>query len=147
MYSCKKCGSENTIKRGIVRGKQRYSCKDCNYFFVIGDDRTSPKMPAMKALCVLFYSLGKASYNMLGKLLGRDRSLIYRWIREAGLNMAEPEINGEITEIEFDEMWHFIQKKMTNFGSSKPLTVAQGELLPGFSVAVILQRLDNSITR
>ena len=111
MYACKNCQSEKVVKNGIIRQKQRYKCKECGYNFVVGDDRTSPKMPAMKALCVLFYCLGKASYNMLGKLLGRDRSLIYRWIREAGLNMTEPEINGEITEIEFDEMWHFIQKK------------------------------------
>ena len=146
MCVCKNCGSENAIKRGIVRGKQRYSCKECGCFFVIGDARTFPKMPALKALCVLLYALSKGSYNMLGKLLDRNRSLIYRWLREAGMNMAEPKINGDITEIEFDEMWHFIQKKKRNFGSSKPLTVVQGELSPGFSVIVMLQRLDGSIT-
>ncbi|MDR2700714.1 MAG: hypothetical protein LBC12_08000 [Nitrososphaerota archaeon] len=43
----------------------------------------------MKALCVLFYALDK-SYGMLGKIVGRDRVLIYRWIREAELNTEEP---------------------------------------------------------
>ena len=146
MIECKNCKSERVVKSGCVRNKQRHKCKDCGYYFVIGDDRTNEKIKALKALCVLLYSLGKGSYNMLGKLLNRNRSLIYRWIREAGINTEEPTINGEITQIEFDEMWHFIQSKKTNFGSSKPLTVAVGELSHGFSVVVIAQHSDVSTT-
>ena len=144
---CKNCKSEKVVKSGKVRGKQRYKCKECGYNFVIGDERTSEKIAALKALCVLFYSLGKGSYNMLGKLFNRNRSLIYRWIREAGINTDEPAINGEITQIEFDEMWHFVQSKKENFGSSKPLTAAAGELSPGFSVVVIAQHSDGSMTK
>ena len=139
MLECKKCKSEKVVKSGTVRGKQRYMCKGCKYNFVVGDERTNEKIAALKALCVLIYSLGKGSYNMMGKLFGRDRSLIYRWIREAGLNTEEPSINGEIAQIEFDEMWHFIQSKKLTFGSSKLLTAVAGELSPGFSVIVIVQ--------
>ena len=146
MQECKNCKSEKVVKGGKVRGKQRYKCKECGYFFVNGDERTNEKIAALKALCVLIYSLGKGSYNMMGKLFGRNRSLIYRWIREAGLNTEEPAINGEIAQIEFDEMWHFIQSKKESFGSSKPLTVVAGELSPGFSVVVIAQHLSGSTT-
>jgi hypothetical protein len=45
---------------------------------------------------------------MLGKVFDRDRTLIYCWIREAGLNTPEPEVSEDIQEIEFDEMWHFV---------------------------------------
>jgi len=130
-----------------VRDKQRYKCKECGYHFVLGDERTSEKIVAMKALCVLIYALAKGSYSMMGKLFDRNRSLIYRWIREAGLNTDEPVIDGEVAHIEFDEMWHFIQSKKTNFGSSKPLTVVLGEPSPGFSVAVIVQHSGGFITR
>ena len=147
MPRCKNCKSEMVVKSGKVRGKQRYKCKDCGYNFVIGDERTNEKIVALKALCVLLYSLGKGSYNMMGKLFGRNRSLIYRWIREAGLNTDEPAISGEITQIEFDEMWHFIQSKKENFGSSKPLTAAAGKLSPGFSVVVIAQHSSGSTQR
>jgi transposase len=111
MPECKNCKSENVVKSGKVRGKQRYKCKECGYNFVIGDARTNEKIVTLKALCVLLYSLGKASYNMMGKLFGRKRSLIYRWIRDVCLNMDELEIGGEITKIEFDEMWHFYCQK------------------------------------
>ena len=147
MPECKNCKSKKVVKSGNVRGKQRYKCKECGYNFVIGDGRTNEKIMAMKALCVLLYSLGKGSYNMMGKLFGRNRSLIYRWIREAGINTEEPTIDGTITQIEFDEMWHFIESKKRNFGSSKPLTVAAGELSPGFSVVVIAQHSNGSTTK
>ncbi|OYW90276.1 MAG: hypothetical protein B7Z18_11660 [Alishewanella sp. 32-51-5] len=54
---------------------------------------------------------------------------------------------GEIKEIEFDEMWHFIQSKKTKNGSSKQWIVAQGELLPGLSAIVMLQPLGDSTTK
>jgi len=143
---CKNCGSEKHTKNGKVRGKQRYKCKECGCNFVVGDGRSSEGIVAMKALVVLFYALAKGSYGMLGKIFGRNRSLIYRWIKEAGLSIDEPYIDGEIKEIQIDEMWHYIGKKNTNFGSSKPLIAARGKLLPGYSAVVILQRSSDCTT-
>ena len=31
---CKHCGSPDTVKCGIVHGKQRYQCKNCNKTFL-----------------------------------------------------------------------------------------------------------------
>jgi transposase len=144
---CKNCGSEEIRKSGKVRGKQRYRCKECGLNFVIGDERTNEKIIALKALVVLLYTLGKGSYNMLGKIFGRNRSLIYRWIKEAGLKFDDPVIDGEIKEIEFDEMWHYIGKKNEKSGSSKRLIAARGELLPGYSVVVMLKHSDDCTTK
>ena len=126
--NCKNCNSEKVVKNGIARQKQRYKCKECGFNFVVGDTRTNDKIIALKALVVLLYSLAKGSYNMLGRIFGRDRSLIYRWIKEAGLSFEEPSVDGEIKEIAFDEMWHFIGSKKLNFGSSKPLIVGAGRV-------------------
>ena len=134
------------VKAGKIRGKQRYKCKDCGYAFVVGDERNE-KIVAMKALVVLLYSLAKGSYGMLGKIFGRNRSLIYRWIKESGLLLDEAVIDGEIKEIEFDEMRHFIGSKKTNFGSSKRLIAARGKLSHGYSVVVTLQRSDDCTTK
>ena len=147
MSECKNCKSRSIVKNGVTRGKQRYKCKNCGYNFVLGDGRTSEKIAAKKAMCVIFYSLGKASYNMLAHIFNTWPSLVYRWIIEAGANLPEHEISGEIKQMEFDEMWHFIGDKKTNFGSSKLLTVAHGELWPGCSAVVILQHSDGSTIR
>ena len=147
MPSCKKCGSERTVKNGVVAGKQRYHCKDCECNFREGDKRTNEKIAAKKALCVLLYAMAKGSYRMMGRILRIDHTLVYRWIREYGEGLPEPEISGEIKEMEFDEMWHYIGSKKENFGSSKPLTVVQGELWPGYSAVVILQPSSVSMKR
>ncbi len=139
MPICKRCSSQQVIKNGIVSGKQRYKCKDCNINFREGDNRTSETIQAKKAFCVLFYAMAKGSYRMLGRLLGVHHTQVYRWIRAFGEGLPEPEVPATITELEFDEMWHFIESKKTNFGSSKPLTVVQGEPWHGCLALVILQ--------
>ena len=145
--TCKKCGSEHCTKNGFSNQKQRYKCKECGYNFVEGDRRTNPQVAAKKALCVLFYALGKASFNMLGKMLGHSPSLIYRWIKEIGLTLPDPEISNNIKEIEFDEMWHFVGKKNEKSGLSKRWIALQGELSPGLSVVVMLKPSKDFTTR
>ena len=139
MVECKNCGSDECVCNGLARGKQRFLCKKCNYNFVLGDDRTNDKIKAKKAMCVLLYSLGKGTFNMLAKIFDTWPSLAYRWILEAGLNIPESEVEGSIMEMEFDEMYHFVGSKKTNFGSSKRLIVAHGKPWPGCSAVVILQ--------
>jgi transposase len=135
VIQCKRCQSSKTVKNGTVRGKPRRKCKECGYNFTQGDGR------------VILYSLGKASFGMLGKIFGVSRSLTYRWIRDEADQIAEPEISGDITEMEFDEMWHFVGSKKTKNGSSKRWIVAQGELWPGLSAVVMLQLSGDSTTK
>jgi len=147
MSKCKRCGSERTIKNGVVAGKQRYRCKECGCNFRDGDNRTNERVAAKKALCVLLYAMAKGSFRMMGRILGIDHTLVYRWIRSFGESLPEPEVSGDITQMEFDEMWHFVGSKKTSFGSSKPLTVVQGELWPGCSAIVILRHFNGSTAR
>ena len=144
MPMCKKCGSTEAVKNGIVGNRQRYKCKNCGCNYREGDERTNEKIEAKKALCVLLYAMAKGSYRMLGRILGIDHTLVYRWIRSFGEGLSEPEVTGEITQIEFDEMWHFIGSKKESYGSLKPLTVIHGEPWPGYSAVVILQPSDGS---
>ena len=147
MVICKRCGSTDHVKNGIVRGKRRYKCQRCAYNFIEGDNRIDKTLVLKKALAVLLYALGKASFGFLGKLFGVSRSLTYRWIRDAASELPDPTVSGTITEMEFDEMWHFIGSKKTNVGLSKPWIVGQGELWPGCSVIVMLQRSNGSTPR
>jgi transposase-like protein len=147
MPICKKCSSEEVVKSGIVTGKQRYKCMKCGCNFREGDNRTNNKIAAKKALCVLLYAMAKGSYRMMGRILNIDHTLVYRWIRTFGESLPEPEVSGEIRQMEFDEMWHFIRSKKEKFGSSRLSTVIEGELWPGYSAIVILQPSKGSTTR
>lgn len=70
--ACKKCNSTNSVKNGIVREKQRYKCKECGCNYVEGDNRGKVS-PAAKALGMLLYGSGKASYGMIGRLFKVSR--------------------------------------------------------------------------
>jgi transposase-like protein len=74
MVACKNCYDTHTVKNGVVRAKQRYKCKLCGYNFVLGDDRHSQAREVKKALCLILYALGKASFGFLAKLLGVSRT-------------------------------------------------------------------------
>lgn len=39
MMQCKRCGSAKVVKSGMLRGKQRYLCRQCGFHFVEGDQR------------------------------------------------------------------------------------------------------------
>jgi transposase-like protein len=54
MINCKNCGSEKIVKRGLLKGKQRYLCRGCNKSFCFGDERRrhsrNNKIEAVKLL-------------------------------------------------------------------------------------------------
>ena len=139
MPKCKNCGSERCVRNGRVRGKQRHRCAECRFNYVEGDARTNDGIAAKRAMPVLLHSLGKASFNMLAHIFDMWPSQVHRWVAREGLSAPEPEVHGEVREIEFDEMWHFVESKKTGFGSSRRLTAAHGEPWPGCSAIVMLR--------
>ena len=139
---CKKCGSNQWVKNGSVRGIQRYRCKSCKCNFT----NTLPrgKSESLKALAILLHGMGKCSFRMLGKILGVSGVSIYEWVRSAAEALPEPVLDSSVTEMEWDEMWHFVQSKKTNSGVGKRWIVAHGDVSPGLSVIVMLQRSGTS---
>jgi transposase len=135
------------VRNGVVGGRQRYRCKECGCNFREGDGRTDAGTAAKKAMCVLLYAMAKGSFRALGRVFGRSHTLIYRWVREFGEALPEPAVKGEVREMEFDEMWHFLESKKRGFGSSRPLIAAHGEPWPGCSAIVILQPSAGSTKR
>ena len=71
-------------------------------------------------MLILLYSLGKASFNLLARLFDTWPSQVYRWVLQEGLSLPEQKISVTIKEMEFDEMWHFIQTKKQTWGHQSP---------------------------
>lgn len=112
---CKKCGSEHSVKNGIVRSKQRYKCKLCNFNFVVGYQREKISSEG-KALAILLYGRGKASYGFIAKLLKVSSVAVMKWIKREADRLADPSVSSSIQEVSFDEMWHFVNKKRKVMG-------------------------------
>jgi len=113
--SCKKCGSVDHTCDGKSGKKQRYKCSSCRCHFVVGDARVKAS-PDAKALAVVLYGRGKSSYRFLAKLFKVSPPSIQKWIKSAADSMPEPAVDPCLKEVEFDEMWHFLDKKKETLG-------------------------------
>jgi transposase len=126
---CKRCGSEEHVKNGLMRGKQRYRCKGCRLNFTDTPPRGMPL--AMKVTAVLLYVSG-LSMNRTAKLLGVSTPSVMAWIeRFAEVYAQKPEPEGRAVVVELDEMWHFLKKSRTSSGSGRLGIVLQAEWLTG----------------
>ena len=105
---CKRCGSEEYVKNGRMRSKQRFLCKSCGLNFTDTPARVKPL--AMKAAAVLLYVSG-LSMNRTAKLLGVSTPTVQAWLEQFAAAYAQtPEPEGRAVVIELDEMWHYLNK-------------------------------------
>src|SRR3954447_24229088 len=78
---CNRCGGEEHVKNGLMRGHQRYLCKSCGLTFTDTPARGKPL--ALKAAAVLLYVSG-LSMNRTATLLGVSTSTIQAWLEQFG---------------------------------------------------------------
>ena len=108
---CKRCGSEEYIKNGLMRGKQRYRCRACGLNFTATPPRGMPLQ--LKVITVLLYVSG-LSMNRTAKLLGVSTPSVMTWIEQFAKDHApKPEPQSRALVIELDEMWHYLKKTRT----------------------------------
>jgi transposase-like protein len=105
MNNCPKCQSQEIRKDGIVKHKQRYKCKSCNYHFTV---EQIGKPDNKKRDALLCYLLG-FNYRTTGELLQINHVTAYNWVKRYGgqidkLKGEKPkkascdELNGYITK-------------------------------------------------
>jgi transposase-like protein len=140
---CKKCGCDQCIKNGIVRDQQRYKCKKCKLNFVVGDKREKVSAEG-RALAILLYGRGKASYGFIAKLFNVSPVAVMKWIKHEADRLPDPEISPSILEVSFDEMWHFVNKKNKNCGYGGQWSAFEIAQSVGVSGFVLLQHSEDS---
>jgi transposase len=131
---CKRCGSEQHVKNGLMRGQQRYLCKCCGLNFTDTPPRGKPL--ALKVAAVLLYVSG-LSMNRTAKLLGVSTPTIQAWLEQFAAAYAQkPEPEGRAGVIELDEMWHDLKKSPNRFGSGRLGIVLQASWWTGNAAVV-----------
>ena len=126
---CKRCGSEEHVKNGLMRGQQRYLCKACGLNFTNTPPQGKPL--ALKAAAVLLYVSG-LSMNRTAKLLGVSTPTIQAWLGQFAQAYAQkPEPEGRAVVIELDEMWRYLKKRPNRSGSGRLGIVLQGNWWTG----------------
>ena len=131
---CKRCGSTDHVKNGVVRGHQRYRCKACGLNFTATPPRGYPL--ALKVAAVQLYLSG-LSMNRTAELLGAATATVQAWIeRFAAAFGAKPAPEGRAVVVELDEMWHFLKKSPRSSGSGRLMIALQAAWSIG-NVAVV----------
>jgi transposase len=109
MLCCKKCGGINYVKAGVVKGEQRYKCKDRGCQFVPTRQRGKTEKEIMTA--VWLYSHG-LSLRTIAKLFKVTAGAVLKWVRDyARNNYEKPAPKSEAVVVELDEMWRFLFSK------------------------------------
>jgi len=110
---CPKCNSENHVKDGIVKGKQRYYCKECKYRYTV-DYRGKPLEIKRMALHLYLEGLG---FRSIGRLMKVSNVTVLKWIKAFGqeIERAQKE-EKQIEIVELDELHTYIKSKKTIVG-------------------------------
>ena len=134
---CLKCGCEGVYKYGHMKGYQRYRCKNCGYQFTKTTPRGKPEKD--KILALILYLSG-LSMSATGRILGVTAQSVVRWIRKMydKFITEKPDISA-IKEVEMDEMYHYYQKKLKNYGSGK-LLIIEAKTSSGGLLDIVIQK-------
>ncbi len=85
--ACPKCKLENVTRSGIVKGRQRYRCKQCNYFFtVLKEGKNIDHYYVIKALQLY---LEGVTYREIERILGISHVSVMNWVKK--YNVSAPE--------------------------------------------------------
>lgn len=84
---CPKCKHDNYVKSGIVKGRQRYSCRDCQYHFtVLKEGKNIDPYYVVKA--IQLYVEG-VTLREIERILGVSHVSVMNWIRQYGITRPD----------------------------------------------------------
>jgi transposase len=134
--NCPKCQQEKVVKNGFVKENQRWKCKSCKYEFT----RLTPKgKPATMKAMALTLSISGMSFRAIGEFLGVSGNAVSDWVKEHLAQMPPMPTPEKVTVVEYDEIWHFIQKKIKNSGYGLPWIVIPAGFSTGNAGIVMLK--------
>ena len=80
---CPRCDSENLVKSGVVKDRQRFKCKNCNYYFTVSKlGKQVDNHTVIKALQLYIEGI---SYREIERLLGISHVSVMNWVKKYGV--------------------------------------------------------------
>ncbi len=85
--ACPKCKSEKIAKSGVVKGRQRYRCKECNYFFtVLKEGKNIDPYYVIKALQLYIEGV---TLREIERILGISHVTVMNWVKKYNIKAPE----------------------------------------------------------
>ena len=130
---CPKCKS---VKKGIIKDKQRFKCRECGCNCTVGYDQASEKEKKRRfGLSMYLEGLG---FHSIGRLLRVSHVTVMNWVRKYGSELSLIRNNKPVRIMELDEMHSYVGHKKTTDGYGLALIETHGNtliLLSGTEVA------------
>ena len=137
IMQCKKCKSENYVKNGFEKGKQRYKCKVCGCNFTDTPQRGYSWEMRLQALHLYLEGLG---FRSIARFLKISNVTVLNWIKAFGASI-EYQTAAKVDFMEIDEMHHYVKKKTKSYGSGWLLIELKTKSLDGKQVVVVQKRV------
>ncbi|CAA0154388.1 transposase-like zinc-binding domain-containing protein [Tenacibaculum maritimum] len=80
MKNCPNCNSNTYIKSGIVNNRQRYKCKNCNYFFTV--NKLGKQIDSYYVSKAFQLYLEGLTYREIERILGISHVTIMNWVKK-----------------------------------------------------------------
>lgn len=85
--ACPRCKSEELVKSGVVKGRQRFRCKDCNYFFtVLKEGKNIDPYYVIKALQLYIEGV---TFREIERILGISHVSVMNWVKKYKIKAPE----------------------------------------------------------
>jgi transposase-like protein len=108
---CSKCQSEHHVKNGIVRGVQRYKCKECGRNFSIDYSQVVEKEKRRRFGLAMY--LEGLSFHSIARLLNVSHVSVMNWIKKYGRELSKIRNPKPVQIMELDELHSYVGSKKT----------------------------------
>lgn len=87
MLDCPRCSSADRVKSGVIQGRQRYKCKECQYFYT-GHHKSDTATPDQRRMALNLYLEG-LGFRSISRILGFSHVAVYQWMKALGEEVAQ----------------------------------------------------------
>lgn len=77
---CPKCESSSVVKSGIIKGRQRFKCKNCGYYFSV--EKLGKNISNYTVIKALQLHIEGVSYREIERLLGVSHVSVMNWVKK-----------------------------------------------------------------
>lgn len=84
---CPHCQHTSCTKSGIVKNRQRYRCKACNYNFTV--EKLGKQIDSYYVIKALQLYIEGVSYREIERLLGVSHVSVMNWVKKWGISAPE----------------------------------------------------------
>ena len=119
--SCPKCQQKNIVKSGIINERQRFLCKDCNYYFTV--KKLGKQIDDYFVTKALQLYLEGLSFREIERIIGVSHVTISSWIKK--YNIKRPphsEFHTTYQVFKQNELIEFMQNEENIKGSGLIIT-------------------------